>query len=185
MDFVQARTIFNQLIESDALKRHCESVSLVMEAYAKKIGEDPEKWRIAGLLHDADYEKYPDQHPNVIVKQLNTLGESRIAHAISAHHTGWGQSYDDPMDRYLLACDELTGFIIAVCWMRPTRIEGLTPKSVKKKLKTRSFAAGVDREEIERGIEIAGLDKDEHIAFIIDVLEQNKEDLGIASPAQT
>ena len=174
-----AEDIFRQLIESESLHRHCMSVSLVMEEYAMKLGEDQEEWGIAGLLHDADYEKFPEQHPNIIIEKLRRLGEEKIAHAISAHHTGWGQPYSNNLDRYLLAVDELTGFVIAVCWMRPTRIIGLEPSSVIKRLKSKSFAAGVDREEIDRALEIADLEKHEHIQFIINVLEKNKEVLGL------
>jgi predicted hydrolase (HD superfamily) len=150
-----------------------------MKAYAAAMDQDQEQWAITGLLHDADYEKYPDQHPDIIVKLMVESGEPLIAHAISAHHTRWGKSYDSLLDSYLLAVDELTGFIIAVSLMRPTRIVGLTPSSVVKKLKTKGFAAAVDRDEIENGIRIAGLDRDTHIQFIIDALTTHKEELDL------
>ncbi|MFO7615787.1 MAG: HD domain-containing protein [Bacteroidales bacterium] len=174
-----AREIFNTLIESDSLRRHCRSVELVMEAYARVLGEDEEVWGNAGLLHDADYEKYPDQHPKVIVKILEDLGEQAVAHAISAHYTHWGVTYETLLDKYLLAVDELTGFIIAASLLRPTRLEGLTASSVVKKLKTKGFAAGVDRDEIDKGIALAGLDRDNHIRFIIDVLHDHREELSL------
>lgn len=148
-----------------------------MKAYAEKLGEDVEIWAIAGLLHDADYEKYPDKHPNIIVDLLEKKGEQYIAHAISAHYTKWGKSYDSLLDKYLLAVDELTGFIIAASLMRPTRLDGMSPKSVKKKLKTKGFAAGVDRDEIRLSLEISGLELDEHIKFIISVLQENADKL--------
>ena len=175
----EARTILGELTESASLLRHMRSVELVMEAYAKKHGEDVEKWAIAGLLHDADYEKHPEDHPNVIVKLLEAKGESDIAHAISAHYTKWGMSYDSVLDKALLACDELTGFIIACTHVRPDGINSLAPKSVVKKLKDKSFAAKVDREEVAKGMELLNVDRVEHIQFIIDVLKDNKHELDL------
>ena len=175
----QAREILDEMMEAENLRRHCRTVELVMEAYGHHFGEDPDQWAIAGLLHDADYEKYPDQHPHIIVKKLREMGEETIAHAISAHYTHWGVSYDTLIDKALLASDELTGFIMACCWVRPGKIEGLTPKSVKKKLKDKRFAAKVEREEIYKGIELLGVELHEHIQFIIDVLAANKEELGL------
>ena len=145
-----------------------------MESYARKLGEDPEEWYVTGLLHDADYEKYPDQHPNVIVDKLRNAGEEKIAHAISAHYTKWNQPYTNTLDKALLACDELTGFIIACARVRPEGLEGMTAKSVKKKLKQSGFAAKVERDEIDAGIEKLGVDRDEHINFIIESLQNCK-----------
>lgn len=179
MNYDEAKEILHSMTETDSLLRHARTVELVMEAYAKKLGEDPNEWAIAGMLHDADYEKYPEKHPNLIVEKLNNMGESKIAHAISAHYTKWGVSYDTLLDKALLACDELTGFVVACCQVRPEGISTLTPKSVKKKLKQKSFAAKVDREEIEKGIELFGVDTTEHIQLIIDVLKANKEELEI------
>lgn len=172
-----ARDLLQSMTESESLLRHMRSIELVMEAYARKYGEDIDEWAIAGLLHDADYEKYPDKHPNLIVSYLRELGEEKIAHAISAHYTKWNVPYTNLLDKALLACDELTGFIIAVALVRPTKITGMTPKSVKKKLKDKRFAASVEREEIQKGVEMMGVGLDDHIRFIIDVLEKNKEEL--------
>jgi predicted hydrolase (HD superfamily) len=155
------------------------SVELVMTAYAVKFGEDENEWAIAGLLHDADYEAHPDKHPQVIVDNLRELGEERIAHAISAHYTKWNVPYTNMLDKALLACDELTGFIIACCQVRPDGISSLEPKSVIKKLKDKGFAAKVDREEVYKGAEMLGVDLSDHIAFIIEVLKKNKGELGI------
>ncbi|MEM7375064.1 MAG: HD domain-containing protein [Bacteroidota bacterium] len=177
MTFAEATDILHRMVQSPSLRRHCLSISLVMRHYAEKYGEDPEEWAIAGLLHDADYEQYPDQHPQVIVDQLREAGEEKIAHAISAHYTKWGVSYDTTLDKALLACDELTGFIIAVALVRPTRIEGMKPKSVRKKLKDKKFAAKVERDEIEKGVELLGVDPNEHIAFIISILNQYQDEL--------
>lgn len=175
----EAREILEDLTESSSLLRHARSVELVMEAYAKKLGEDPEEWAIAGMLHDADYEKYPDEHPGIIVEKLRELNEEKIAHAISAHYTKWNVSYDTLLDKALLACDEITGFIIACTHVRPDGIESLKPKSVVKKLKDKRFAAKVEREEVQKGIELLEVDRSEHIQFIIDVLKANREELEI------
>lgn len=177
----EAQDIFDELIENPSLRRHCRTVELVMEAYAKKLGEDSDKWAITGLLHDADYEKYPEEHPKIIVAKLREMGEEEIAYAISAHYTKWGVSYDHLLDKALLACDELTGFIVACALVRPTKIEGMKPKSVRKKLKDKKFAAKVEREEIHAGVEMLGVELSEHIAFIIAVLEENKEELALAA----
>src|SRR3989442_5922672 len=106
-----------------------------MEAYATTLEQDAERWAIAGLLHDADYEAFPDRHPNVIVEKLNTVGENEIAHAISAHYTHWNVPYETLLDKALLASDEITGFIVACCQLRPDGIATLEPKSGLKKLK--------------------------------------------------
>ena len=179
MTKTEARDILASMTKGDSLLRHARSVELVMEAYAVKYDEDPEEWAVTGMLHDADYEAWPDEHPNRIVKQLQDLGENKIAHAISAHYTQWNVPYDTTLDKALLACDELTGFIIACCHVRPEGISTLTPKSVKKKLKTAKFAAKVDRYEIQTGIDLLGVDQTEHIQFIIDVLNAHKEELDI------
>ena len=175
----EAKDILESMTKSDSLLRHARTVELVMQAYADKWGEDPEKWATTGLLHDADYEKYPDQHPDIIVKLLEEKGESEIAYAISSHYTKWGNPQRSLMDKALLACDELTGFVVACCQVRPDGIETLTPKSVRKKLKQKSFAAKVEREEIHAGTELLEIDLTEHIQFIIEVLKKHKEELNI------
>lgn len=174
-----ARTILASLTQSQSLLRHMRTIELVMEAYAEKFGEDKEKWAIAGLLHDADYEAFPEKHPNIIVEKLRAMGEEDIAHAISAHYTRWNVSYDSLLDKALLACDELTGFIVACCQVRPDGITSLETKSVIKKLKDKGFASKVDRDEVYKGVELLGVDLTEHISFIIEVLRKNKEELGI------
>lgn len=174
-----AQDILRSMTEGESLLRHARTVELVMEAYAEKLGEDPEEWAVTGMLHDADYEKYPEDHPNRIVDLLREKGEEKIAHAISAHYTKWNVSYDTLLDKALLACDELTGFIVACCQIRPEGVETLTAKSVKKKLKQKSFAAKVERDEIAKGVELMGVDMTDHITFIIEVLKRNKEELNI------
>ncbi|HEY0742304.1 MAG TPA: HD domain-containing protein [Chryseosolibacter sp.] len=175
----QARQILHDLTKSASLLRHMRTVELVMSAYSEKFGEDKEEWAVAGLLHDADYEAHPDQHPNVIVQLLRDKGEEKIAHAISAHYTKWNVPYTNSLDKALLAVDELTGFIVACSQVRPDGIATLEPKSVIKRLKDKNFAAKVDREEVHKGAELLGVDLTEHIQFIIDVLRKNKEELGI------
>ena len=175
----EARQLLESMTQGASLLRHMRTIELVMEAYAEKLGEDKEEWAIAGLLHDADYEAFPEKHPQLIVEQLRTMGEERIAHAISAHYTKWGVPYDTTLDKGLLAIDELTGFIVACAQIRPEGITTLEPKSVIKKLKDKGFAAKVDREEVYKGAEMLGVELSAHIGFIIDVLRRNKEELGI------
>ncbi|MCU0398762.1 MAG: HD domain-containing protein [Cyclobacteriaceae bacterium] len=174
-----AQNILSDLTKNPSLLRHMRSIELVMRAYARKYNEDEDQWGIAGLLHDADYEAYPEKHPSVIVEKLTGLNEPVLAHAISAHYTKWNVPYVNLLDKALLACDELTGFIIACCQVRPDGIASLEPKSVIKKLKDKSFAAKVERDEVYKGAELLGVDLTEHIEFIIGVLRDNKEELGI------
>lgn len=176
---VEAKEILQSMTQSASLLRHMRTLELVMEAYAVKYNENQEEWAIAGLLHDADYEAFPDKHPAIIVEKLNAMGEARIAHAISAHYTKWNVPYETLLDKALLACDELTGFIVACCQVRPDGITSLEPKSVVKRLKDKGFAAKVDRKEVYKGIELLGVELNEHIHFIIDVLRKNRGELGI------
>ena len=179
VSIVQAREILAELTKNPSLLRHMRTVALVMEAYAEKFNENKDEWAITGLLHDADYEAYPEKHPGIIVDRLRAMGEEKIAHAISAHYTKWNVPYNNTLDKALLACDELTGFIVACCQVRPDGITSLEPKSVIKKLKDKSFAAKVERDEVYKGTEMLGVDLQEHIAFIIEVLKRNQAELGI------
>jgi predicted hydrolase (HD superfamily) len=173
----EAREIFLSMTKGRSLMLHGRCVELVMEALGKELGEDVDKYAICGLLHDADYEKYPEQHPNVIVELLNGKGETDIAHAIAGHYTKWNVSRESLMDKAIVAADELTGFVYASALIRPTKIEGMKVKSVKKKLKNKKFAASVERDEVNLGAELLGWELDRLIAFIIQVLEENKEEL--------
>ena len=175
----EALNILQSLTQSISLLRHARTVELVMEAYAEKLGEPKEEWAVTGLLHDADYEAFPDQHPNIIVEKLKGLGEPKVAHAISAHYTKWNVPYETALDKALLACDELTGFIVACCQVRPDGITSLETKSVIKKLKDKGFAAKVDRDEVYKGAEHLGVSLPDHIGFIIEVLRKNRVELGI------
>ncbi|MEM6316805.1 MAG: HD domain-containing protein [Bacteroidota bacterium] len=177
----EAREILAKYTEGASLLRHARSVELVMEALGEHLGEDADKFAVTGLLHDADYEKYPDEHPNIIVKHLEDMGETDIAHAIAGHYTKWNVPRNSTLDKAIVAADELTGFIIAAALIRPTKIEGMSVKSVKKKFKNPKFAAKVDREEVRLGAELLGWELGDLMKFIIDVLEKNKEELLIAA----
>lgn len=177
----QSRAILASYTEGASLLRHARTVELVMEALGKHLGEDADKFAITGLLHDADYEKHPEEHPNVIVKQLNEMGETEIAHAIAGHYTKWNVPRNSILDKAIVAADELTGFIVAAALIRPTKIEGMSVKSVKKKFKNLKFAAKVDREEVRLGAELLGWDLGELIGFITKVLAEHKAELLLAA----
>jgi predicted hydrolase (HD superfamily) len=172
--------------ETDSLRKHARAVELVMRAAAAAAaryggaGADVEQWGIAGMLHDADYERWPAEHPQRIVAWLREQGEEAIAHAISAHYTKWGVPWNTPLDRALLACDELTGFVVASCLVRPDGITTLEPPSVVKKLKDKRFAATVDRAEVHAGAELLAVPLADHIGFIIGALQPHAAELGIA-----
>ncbi len=168
---------------SPSLLTHARSVEIVMRAAAVRYGGDPNTWAITGLIHDADYYRWPEEHPRRIVDWLREQGEEEIAYSVSFHQTAWGLPPKTTMDKGLLACDELTGFVIACCLVRPEGIATLEPKSVKKKLKDKAFAAKVDREIIKNSIELLGEDMDSHIQFVIDALKPHAQELGIAGEA--
>jgi predicted hydrolase (HD superfamily) len=168
-----------------SLLTHARSVEVVMRVAASKYGDhaDPEMWGLTGLLHDADYDQWPEEHPKRIVEWLREQGEEEIAHAVSFHQTAWNLPPKTMMDKCLLACDELTGFVIACCLVRPDGIASLEPRSVKKKLKDKAFAAKVDREVIRSSVELLGVNFDEHVRFVIDALKPHAQELGIAGQA--
>ena len=169
------------MLSNKSLIIHSYSVALVMEYYGKKLNENEEIYYITGLLHDADYEKYPNDHPNIIVNKLKEINEPEIAYAISCHYSKWGIETKSKLDKYLLACDELTGFIVACTKVRPNGVSDLKPKSVKKSLKKKSFAASVDRNEIMKGIDLIDYELDDHISNIINVLKINADFLELKS----
>jgi predicted hydrolase (HD superfamily) len=177
----QAREILFDMTKTDSLRRHARTVELVMEALGHHFEEDAEVFAITGLLHDADYEAFPEEHPNVIVNQLNDMGESGIAHAIAGHYTPWGVPRVSLLDKCIVAADELTGFIVAAALIRPTKIEGMKVKSVMKKFKTATFAAKVDREECRTGAELIGMEFNDLVVFIIKVLQENKVELQLSA----
>jgi putative nucleotidyltransferase with HDIG domain len=170
-------------IESDSLRKHMLAVEAAMRAYAKKFGEDEKKWGITGLLHDMDYEKYPtpDEHPMVGVRELERRGYPEdVLHAIKAHADYLDVPRDTLMAKTLYAVDELSGFVVACALVRPEGLEGLRARSVRKKMKQKSFAAAVNREDILRGAEELGVDLNEHIEFVAGALRERSDVLGLA-----
>jgi len=171
-------------VQSDSLRKHLLGVEAGMVAYAGKFGEDEELWAVTGLVHDMDYERYPDLetgHPRYALKELEARGYPQdVIDAVAGHAPFLGVPRETRMAKTLFAVDELSGFISACALVRPTGIEGMKPKSVKKKLKQPSFAAGVNRDEVVQGAEEMGVDFDEHIAFLIAAMAERADDLGLA-----
>lgn len=168
--------LLQEYISNPALRRHCEMVALAMEAYAKKLNQNPDEWYIAGLLHDLDWEKYPDEHPNKACEEiLPALGVStEIIDAIRAHAPErTGKKPETLIEKHLFACDEISGFMDAVAKIRPGGFDDMKWSSVKKKLKTTAFAAAVPREDIEHGAELIGVPLNEHVTFLIEVFQKN------------
>jgi len=181
-----AWTLLCEWTPSEKLRTHARSVELGMRDGARRRDADEEQLGRVGMLQDADYDQWPEERPQRIVAWLRERGEEALAHAISAHYTQWGVSYDSLLDKALLASDEITGFVTACALVRPSRTEGLEPRSVKKKLKDKAFAAGVDRFEVAEGlrmlIEAVGGTEEEHLARIIAVVHENRAELGLLPP---
>jgi putative nucleotidyltransferase with HDIG domain len=179
----EARSLLHEWVESASLRRHCETVATAMAAYARAGGRDEELWEVTGLLHDADYERYPDLetgHPRHIIAELERReAPPEMITAIAAHADVLGVPATAPLDHTLRAVDELCGFLVACAMVRPGGIVGLTPKSVKKKLKQPSFAAAVNRDDVRGGAEELRADFDEHVAFVIAALEERADELGL------
>jgi putative nucleotidyltransferase with HDIG domain len=179
----EAWTLFTEWTESESLRRHVLAVEAAMRAYARRFGEDEELWAVTGLLHDLDYERYPDLetgHPRYALSELEAQGyPPEVVRAVASHADFLGVSRDSPMEKTLYAVDELSGFVMAVALVRPDGIHGMTPKSVKKKLKQPSFAAAVDRDALLAGAQDLGVDFDEHLAFMIAALEPRAPELGL------
>jgi putative nucleotidyltransferase with HDIG domain len=171
--------------ESESLRRHMLGVEAAMRAYAREFGEDEELYGVTGLLHDLDYERYPDLetgHPRHAIKELQQRGYPReVIDAVAGHADFMGVPRETRLAKTLYGVDELSGFVAACALVRPTGIEGMKPKSVKKKLKQPSFAAAVDREEVQRGIDELEVDLDEHIALIIEALTERSDELGLGA----
>jgi putative nucleotidyltransferase with HDIG domain len=168
--------------KSEALRRHALAVEAATRAYARRFGEDEELWGVAALLHDFDYEIHPtlDKHPQDGAALLREEGyPEEVIETILSHAEHLGLPRDTPLKRTLFACDELSGFIHACALVRPTGLDGLEPKSVKKKLKQPSFAAGVHRDEVYAGAELLGIELDEHIRNVIAALQPIAPELGL------
>ena len=183
-DRQKALNILQEYTKSDSLLRHAYAVEQAMRKYAQKFGEDENKWAITGLLHDFDYEKYPtaEEHPFVGNRILKENGyEDDILEAIMGHADYTGVPRKSLMAKTLFACDELAGFIFAVTYVRPSKsINDVKVKSVTKKLKDKGFAAKVSRDDINKGIEELGVERAEHIQFVIDALKEKASELGLA-----
>jgi len=180
----EAWELFCEWTGSESLRRHVLGVEAAMRAYAGKYGEDEELWAATGILHDLDYERHPDLetgHPRVALALFEEKGyPQELIDAVAGHAPYLGVPPQTRMAKALFAVDELTGFIAAVALVRPTKLEGLTPKSVKKKMKQPSFAAAVDRDELRQGAEELGEDFDQHVAFVIAAMQPRAEELGLA-----
>ncbi len=182
-DRTEALALLHEWVENEGLRKHMYAVEAAVRFYARKMGADEEVWGLAGLLHDLDWEKHPDVHP---VKGIETLRDrgypEEVIHAVLAHRPEYtGVEPETDLDRVLYACDEISGLIHAACLMRPNGIDDIKPKSVVKKLKDKAFAAGVDRDQVARGVELIGLERNEHIQNVIDGMKDVAEALGIRS----
>lgn len=180
-DRSDAVRLLEEWVEAEGLRKHMYAVEAAVRHYARLRGGDEDLWGLAGLLHDLDWEKHPEDHPHVAVAHLRELGyPEEVLHAILAHRSDFtGVEPESELDKVLLACDELSGLVYAACLVRPTGIDDLKPKSVTKKLKDKAFAAGVSREEVQKGVELIGLERSEHIQNVIDGLRSVAAELGI------
>jgi predicted hydrolase (HD superfamily) len=157
------------------------AVEAAMRAYAPRFGGDPDLWGLTGLLHDLDYERYPDLdtgHPRFALSELEARGyPPELVRAVASHADFMGVPRETPMEKALFAVDELSGFILACAYVRPEGLVGMTPKSVKKKMKSPSFAAAVSRDDLRTGADQLGVDFDEHVATVIAALAEHRQAL--------
>jgi putative nucleotidyltransferase with HDIG domain len=185
VDRDEAWRLFCEWTESESLRTHVLGVEAAMVAYARKNGEDEALWAATGLLHDLDYEKHPDMnaedgHPRTALRVLREKGyPDELIDAVAGHAPFLHVPRTTQLAKTLYAVDELSGFITACALVRPTGIIGLTPKSVKKKMKQPSFAAAVNREEMREAADELGVDWDEHIALVIGAMEERADELGL------
>ncbi len=181
----EAWELFCEWTESESLRKHALGVEAAMVAYAKRFDEDEELYAVTGLVHDLDYERYPDLdtgHPRYALKELEERGYPKdVIDAVAGHAEFLEVPRETKMAKTLFAVDELSGFVAACALVRPTGIEGMKPKSVKKKLKQPSFAAAVDRDQVTRGAEELGVDFDEHLVVVIEAMEGSADVLGLTA----
>ena len=179
----EALALLDEWVRSDSLRRHCLAVEAAMRAQARARGADEELWGVCGLLHDLDFDRYPDLetgHPRMAMAELERLGyPPELIRAVASHADYLGVPRESEMERSLAAVDELCGFILACAYVRPSGIHGLTPKSVRKKLGQPSFAAAVNREDITRGAQELGVELDGLIESVIAALEPLAVQLGV------
>jgi putative nucleotidyltransferase with HDIG domain len=177
----QAWDLLCEWTQSDSLRRHMLAVEVAMRAYAPRFDGDVELWGLTGLLHDLDYERYPDLetgHPRYAMRELEARRyPPELVRAVASHATYLGVSRDSPMEKALFAVDELAGFVLACAYVRPSGLEGMSAKSVKKKMKTPAFAAAIDRDALRAGAEDLGVDFDEHLTTVIAALEARSGEL--------
>lgn len=179
--YEESLELFHEWTRTESLRRHAYAVEAAMAAYARHFGEDETLWRITGLLHDMDYEKHPtaEEHPLIGVGVLRERGyPQEVLDAIMGHADYTQTPRESRLARTLFAVDELAGFITACAYVRPTRLDGLKPKSVKKKLKDKAFAAAVSRDDIRLGAEELGVEIDDHIARVVEGMQEDAERLG-------
>jgi putative nucleotidyltransferase with HDIG domain len=182
----QAWETLTRYTKSEALLRHGLAVEASTRSYARRLGEDEELWGVVALLHDFDYEIHPtlDEHPQAGAPILRDEGyPEEVIEAVLSHAEHLGLPRDTPLKRTLFACDELSGFVHACGLVRPAGLDGLEPKSVRKKLKQPSFAAGVHRDEVYAGAELLGLELDEHIRNVVAALQPIAPQLGLRTAA--
>lgn len=175
--------LFCEWTESDSLHKHALAVEAAMRAYARRYGEDEELWAVTGLVHDLDYERHPDLdtgHPRYALKELEERGyPQEVIDAVAGHADFLEVPRETLMAKSLYAVDEMSGFVTACALVRPTGIEGMKPKSVRKKMKTPAFAAKVPRDQLERGADELGVEMNEHIQVVIDALAEHADELGL------
>lgn len=185
LSYADALALLRDHNANESLVKHGIAVGAATRAYARKFGEDELTWQIAGLLHDVDYERHPaiEEHGKVGAEWLATANYPEIiVHAVIAHNDYHGVPRDDLLSRTVFACDELAGLITATALVRPTKsLNGLEASSVRKKMKDKAFARGVNREDIVRGAQELGVDLNEHITFVIAAMEEEAEALGLGS----
>lgn len=177
-----ALSLLEEWVDSEGLRGHMRAVEAAVRFYARQQGADEEVWGLAGLLHDLDWEKHPEEHPLRAVDVLRARGyPEELLHAILAHRADFtGVAPESALDRTLLACDEITGLVMATALVRPTGIDDLAAKSVKKKMKDPAFARGVDRDEVKRGSELIGVELGQHIDNVIAAMREIAGELGLS-----
>lgn len=181
----EAYALLCQHTLSEMLRRHGLAVEAAMRGYARRLGEDEELWGVTGLLHDFDYDQHPEEHPMWGVRLLREQGwPDVLVRAIQSHNSArTGVHPESTMERYLIACDEWSGFLLAVAYVRPSKsIHEVEVKSVTKKLKQVAFAAAVNREELTHAVELIGLSVEEHVANMLEFLRLEAPTLGVDGP---
>jgi putative nucleotidyltransferase with HDIG domain len=180
-------TLLTEFVQSESLRRHCLGVEAAMEAYARKFGENVEEWSFIGLIHDFDFEIHPtlDQHPQDGFPILRERGVPEwVIDVVASHADHLGVPRDTPVKKTLAAVDELTGFIAACAFVRPTNaVRDVTPQAVRKKMKDKAFARAVDRQAMLDGAELLGIPFDEHVEFVIAAMVDHADDLGLQGVA--